>query len=195
MSIPFLDLTRQYARIRQEVEESVLRVMESGVYIGGEEVSLFEEEAASYSSVSHGISLSSGTDALLVSLMALGVGVSLSNAKALLEAWLGKRSGFVRTPKYGAGDAMYAANRRDDAKAKRKRNLLPYLELAFGVYMACCTVYTIVNPGCIMAGPFFATFAVGFFYVSILTLRTRRAEATDLAGHAPAAAGDRAGEP
>jgi UDP-2-acetamido-2-deoxy-ribo-hexuluronate aminotransferase len=74
MAIPFLDLTRQYAQIGRDVEESVIRVMKSGVYIGGDEVSRFEEETARYSGLAHGISLSSGTDALLVSLMALGVG-------------------------------------------------------------------------------------------------------------------------
>ncbi|MFW6180791.1 MAG: DegT/DnrJ/EryC1/StrS family aminotransferase [Spirochaetota bacterium] len=74
MAIPFLDLTRQYRDIRDEVEDAVLRVMEGGVYIGGEEVDRFEEEAARYASVGHGVSLSSGTDALLACLMSLDVG-------------------------------------------------------------------------------------------------------------------------
>ena len=121
-------------------------------------------------------------------LMALGVGVSLSNTKALLEAWFGKRNEFVRTPKYGAGGAAYEANRRRDARRRRRRSRLPYIELAFGFYMTGCTIYTIVNPACLMAGGFFAIFTVGFFYVSILGLRAQRAGATDVVAQVPPAA-------
>jgi len=54
--------------------------------------------------------------------------------------------------------------------------------------MAGCTVFTIVKPGYIMAGPFFAIFAVGFFYVSILSLRARRAPAAGAVGEPSPAA-------
>ncbi len=73
MNLPFLDLTRQYRELKNEIDEVIQRVVASGRYIGGDEVSLFEEEAARYASVKNAVGVSSGTDALLVSLMAAGV--------------------------------------------------------------------------------------------------------------------------
>ncbi|HET6429291.1 MAG TPA: glycosyltransferase [Phycisphaerae bacterium] len=106
-------------------------------------------------------------------LMALGVGVSLSNTKALLEALFGKPSEFVRTPKYGQG-----RNRGDcDPARRRKRDLLPWLEMLFGLYMAGSAAYCVVQPAMLMAAPFLLIFAVGFFYVSILSFRSRAARA------------------
>jgi dTDP-4-amino-4,6-dideoxygalactose transaminase len=74
MAISFLDLKKQYTLMKNEVDEAVGRVVRSGVYIGGEEVSKFEEELASYNGVRRAVSMSSGTDALLAALMAIGVG-------------------------------------------------------------------------------------------------------------------------
>jgi len=111
-------------------------------------------------------------------LMALGVGVSLSNTKALLEAILGKRTEFVRTPKYGAGTAMYHVHkRRAEAARKRRRRLLPYVELGYGIYMSVCAAVCITEPRWLLAAPFLMLFAIGFFYVSILTLQGYRAGA------------------
>ncbi|MGQ9615291.1 MAG: DegT/DnrJ/EryC1/StrS family aminotransferase [Spirochaetota bacterium] len=74
MKIPFLDLKRQYGMIKDEIDDALERVVSSGIYIGGEEVSSFEKEVAGYVSVKHAVGVSSGTDALLATLMALGVG-------------------------------------------------------------------------------------------------------------------------
>ena len=73
MKIPFLDLTRQYAAIKREIDKSIAQVVKSGIYIGGDEVSKLEQEIALYSGARYGISISSGTDALLASLMVTGV--------------------------------------------------------------------------------------------------------------------------
>lgn len=72
--IPLLDLGAQYATIGAELEEAVVRVPRSGHYILGPEVEALETEVAAYSGCAHGIAVSSGTDALLVCLMAEGVG-------------------------------------------------------------------------------------------------------------------------
>ena len=105
-------------------------------------------------------------------LMALGVGVSLSNTKALLEALFGRRSEFVRTPKYGAGSPQYDAHRRlAESTRKRKHEVLPYLEFLLGVYMAFCAVVCAMDVRSAMAAPFMLIFAVGYFYVSILTFQ------------------------
>ncbi len=70
----FIDLAAQQQRIRKTLEEKVLRVMDHGQYIMGPEIKTLEEELAAYTGVKHAISCSSGTDALLMALMAYGVG-------------------------------------------------------------------------------------------------------------------------
>lgn len=72
--IPLLDLKAQYVGIKSEIREAIDRVLESQQFILGPEVEALEQEIADYSGATHGIGVSSGTDALLVSLMALGVG-------------------------------------------------------------------------------------------------------------------------
>jgi dTDP-4-amino-4,6-dideoxygalactose transaminase len=71
--IPILDLKAQYQTIRSEVQEAIERVLESQQFILGTEVDIFERQVAEYSGCQFGIGVSSGTDALLVSLMALGI--------------------------------------------------------------------------------------------------------------------------
>ncbi len=74
MDVPLLDLRLQYAGIREQVRGAVDRVLESQRFILGPEVAALEKELASYCGVPHAIGLASGTDALLLSLRALGVG-------------------------------------------------------------------------------------------------------------------------
>jgi dTDP-4-amino-4,6-dideoxygalactose transaminase len=74
MPVPLLDLTRQYRPLREEMRRVVDRVCDSQRFILGSEVEAFEREAAEALGVSHAVGVSSGTDALLVALMALGVG-------------------------------------------------------------------------------------------------------------------------
>jgi dTDP-4-amino-4,6-dideoxygalactose transaminase len=72
--VPLLDLKAQFAQIRAEVMPIIDQVCASQYFILGEHVRGFEEEVARYCSTSAGIGVSSGTDALLLALMALGVG-------------------------------------------------------------------------------------------------------------------------
>lgn len=69
--IPLLDLKAQYATIRNEVREAIDRVIEAQHFILGPEVEALESEIAEYSQCRYGIGVSSGTDALLVALMAI----------------------------------------------------------------------------------------------------------------------------
>ncbi len=69
----FLDLTKQYNNIKQEIDQAVHNVLDSGVFIGGEEVKQLEKEMADFCESKQAISVNSGTDALFLSLMALGV--------------------------------------------------------------------------------------------------------------------------
>lgn len=74
MPVPLLDLTRQYRPLREQIREAIDRVCDSQHFILGPEVEAFEREAAAALGVAHAVGVSSGTDALLASLMALGVG-------------------------------------------------------------------------------------------------------------------------
>jgi len=74
VTVPLLDLHLQYASIRDEVRAAIDRVCESQQFILGPEVSSFEAEVAQAIGVPHAVAVSSGTDALLVALMAAGVG-------------------------------------------------------------------------------------------------------------------------
>ena len=69
-----LDLKAQYAQIKTEVDAALARVVASTQYINGPDVEALEHEVACYSQARHGIGVASGSDALLVCLMALGVG-------------------------------------------------------------------------------------------------------------------------
>jgi len=74
VSVPLLDLTAQYRPIRDEILDAMIRVADSQRFIMGPEVEALERELAAMIGVRHAIGVSSGTDALLAILMALGIG-------------------------------------------------------------------------------------------------------------------------
>jgi dTDP-4-amino-4,6-dideoxygalactose transaminase len=73
-SFSFLDLKQQFAAIRQEVMEAVARTLESQQFILGPEVEAFEKEVSTLTGCSHTIGCASGTDALILALLALEIG-------------------------------------------------------------------------------------------------------------------------
>lgn len=74
MPVPLLDLQGQYAPLRQQILDAITRVCDSQRFILGPETDAFEREVAAAIGVSDAIGVSSGTDALLVAMMALGIG-------------------------------------------------------------------------------------------------------------------------
>lgn len=74
MRVPLLDLRRVEPTLDEELLSAFKRVLESGHYILGREVEDFEQECARYLGITHAIGVSSGTDALLLAFMALGLG-------------------------------------------------------------------------------------------------------------------------
>lgn len=74
MKVPLVDLQAQYATLAPELEAAVRRVLTSGHYIMGEDVAALEGELAADADLPHAIAVSSGSDALLAALWAVGVG-------------------------------------------------------------------------------------------------------------------------
>ena len=74
MKVPFFDMTTELAPVRAELDGAIARVLDSGHFIGGPELAAFERELAEVAGARHAVCVSSGTDALLATLMALGVG-------------------------------------------------------------------------------------------------------------------------
>ncbi len=116
-------------------------------------------------------------------LMALGIGIGLNNAKAVLEAiWSAirrKPSEFIRTPKYGQTALSRAKKWRKEEVFTFHRLVLPILEIAFGIYMASCLWISFwyqcgIRPGTDKSGwasvPFLLIFAGGYFYVGFGSL-------------------------
>ena len=74
MKVGMLDLVNEFRELRAEIEPAVARVLASGHYILGQEVSRLEAEVARYVGVPHAVAVASGTDALILGLRAAGIG-------------------------------------------------------------------------------------------------------------------------
>ncbi len=73
MSIPFIDLQSQYRALQPQIQDRINRVLEHGQYILGPEVQELEAQLSTYTGSKHCITVASGTEALLISLMAIGI--------------------------------------------------------------------------------------------------------------------------
>ncbi len=100
--------------------------------------------------------------------MGLGIGLAFSNARAVLEALLGVKSEFVRTPKYRVEEDTTDATWKRK-KYKRKRGLLPLLELSFAIYFLLAILYSarLHMWGTI---PFLLLFFFGFGYMGVMSI-------------------------
>src|SRR5713101_43345 len=99
-------------------------------------------------------------------LMALGIGLTITNTKAVIEALIGKQSAFARTPKYSV------VSKLDKVGAKRYRKRLgwvPWVELLIGAYFALTVYYAIENENYITV-PFLVLFVVGYWYTGLMSL-------------------------
>jgi cellulose synthase/poly-beta-1,6-N-acetylglucosamine synthase-like glycosyltransferase len=107
-------------------------------------------------------------------LMGLGVGVSVNNAKAVLEAIWGAfkketKNEFVRTPKYG----VTGSDKKNWQPARvftLKKLMLPMIEISLGIYMFTCLVVAVIYRYGIGSAPFLAVFAGGYLYVGFSSL-------------------------
>jgi len=102
----------------------------------------------------------------LPALMALGIGISVTNTRAVVEAVLGRRSPFLRTPKYNGAAASAA-----DPLLRRRRLPAETAEFALGILMAACFAAAILRPHTIIGAPFLLLFAVGYLGIGLPRLR------------------------
>ncbi len=105
-------------------------------------------------------------------LMALGVGLTITNTKAVMEALFGIKSAFARTPKY----SVKKKGERSQAKVYRKRlGIVPWIELAIGCYFAATVWYAITTEN-FFTVPFLLLFVLGYWYTGLLSLLQGRFE-------------------
>ena len=111
-------------------------------------------------------------------LMALGVGLTITNTKAVMEALFGIKSAFARTPKY----RVNKKGEKSQAKKYRKRlGIIPWIELAIGCYFALTVWYAITTENYFTI-PFLVLFVFGYWYTGLLSLLQGRFERFGTAG-------------
>jgi dTDP-4-amino-4,6-dideoxygalactose transaminase len=93
--IPFVDLQREYAEIKSEIDHAISAVLHSGLFILGEEVSKFEAAFSKYIGAKYGISVNSGSDALFLALKASGIGTN-SEVITVSHTFISTVDGIVR---------------------------------------------------------------------------------------------------
>jgi cellulose synthase/poly-beta-1,6-N-acetylglucosamine synthase-like glycosyltransferase len=99
-------------------------------------------------------------------LMSLGIGLTITNTKAVLEALFGIKSAFARTPKY----RVQKKGEKSQAKKYRKRlGIIPWIELLIGCYFAA-TVWYAVSTENFFTVPFLLLFVLGYWYTGLLSV-------------------------
>ncbi len=99
-------------------------------------------------------------------LMALGVGLTITNTKAVMEALFGMKSAFARTPKY----RVQKKGEKNKAQKYRKRlGIIPWIELALGCYFAFTVWYAFESENYFTV-PFLLLFVLGYWYTGLLSL-------------------------
>ncbi len=105
-------------------------------------------------------------------LMALGIGLTVTNTKAVMEALFGIKSAFVRTPKYRVAKK---GEKSQAAKYRKRLVLAPWIELLFGAYFFLAILYTFSNHNYFTA-PFLILFVIGYWYTGLMSLLQGRFE-------------------
>jgi hypothetical protein len=100
--------------------------------------------------------------------MAVGIGLSVRNSKAVIEALLGKKSEFARTPKYKIEGKQKTRGAVKKAY-KRGAGWSPFIELALGIYFIGTVAYAIQNQN-FFTLPFLLLFVWGYLYTGLMSL-------------------------
>jgi cellulose synthase/poly-beta-1,6-N-acetylglucosamine synthase-like glycosyltransferase len=99
-------------------------------------------------------------------LMSMGIGLSVSNSKAVMEALLGIKTSFKRTPKYRIENKT---DRWVTKKYLRRTGVLPFLELSLGAYFVLIVFYAFINEN-YPTIPFLMLFVIGFTYMGLMSI-------------------------
>ena len=113
-------------------------------------------------------------------LMALGIGLTITNSRAVIEALLGQQSAFARTPKYRV------ESKKDKVRANKYRRRLgwvPWIEMLIGSYFAMTVYYAIANENFITV-PFLLLFVFGYWYTGLMSLLQGRFSGLSLSSEA-----------
>jgi cellulose synthase/poly-beta-1,6-N-acetylglucosamine synthase-like glycosyltransferase len=105
-------------------------------------------------------------------LMALGIGLTVTNTRAVVEALLGVKSAFARTPKYRVAKK---GEKSQAAKYRKRLVLAPWIELLIGCYFLLAILYTFSNHNYFTA-PFLILFVIGYWYTGLMSLLQGRFE-------------------
>jgi hypothetical protein len=105
-------------------------------------------------------------------LMALGIGLTVTNTKAVMEALFGIKSAFVRTPKYRVAKK---GEKSQASKYRKRLKLTPWIELLIGCYFFVAILYTFSNQNYFTA-PFLILFVIGYWYTGLMSLLQGRFE-------------------
>jgi cellulose synthase/poly-beta-1,6-N-acetylglucosamine synthase-like glycosyltransferase len=105
-------------------------------------------------------------------LMSLGIGLTITNTKAVMEALVGIKSPFVRTPKYRVAKK---GEKSQASKYRKRLKLTPWIELLVGGYFFIAILYTFTNHNYFTA-PFLILFVIGYWYTGLMSLLQGRFE-------------------
>ena len=105
-------------------------------------------------------------------IMAVGIGLTVTNTKAVMEALFGIKSAFVRTPKYRVAQK---GEKSQAAKYRKRLKLAPWIELLLGFYFFLAILYTFSNQNYFTA-PFLILFVIGYWYTGLMSLLQGRFE-------------------
>jgi hypothetical protein len=111
-------------------------------------------------------------------LMALGIGLTITNTKAVIEALIGKESAFARTPKYRVESKK---DKVGTTKYRKRLGWVPWIEMLIGAYFAVTVYYAMENENYITV-PFLLLFVFGYWCTGLMSLLQGRLAGLSLSG-------------
>ena len=111
-------------------------------------------------------------------LMALGIGLTVTNTIAVIEALVGRQTAFARTPKYRVESKK---DRFRAAKYRKRLGWVPWIEILIGGYFALTVIYAVQNENYLTV-PFLLLFVLGYWYTGLMSLLQGRFAGLSLSG-------------
>ncbi len=106
---------------------------------------------------------------IMPALLATSIGLGVNNGRAVIEALIGHKTGFARTPKIGTGESGLSLMKSYKVNSQNWAN---YLEIALGILYFSFLIWALMKAYWVVV-PFLLLFTIGFFYIGLLSLRER----------------------